>query len=139
MRDVQNGGVMVRERLQLGKDAGKKIMDSDEFAKTIVEQLEAIQKQMFEAAKARLDANIVEIKTPEEFKKYFDNQNAWIEDGGKVAFVKGKWSGAENTDEVLKGMKASIRCIPLQQSGTVGKCLITGEDATMDVVYARSY
>ena len=97
---------------------------------------------MFEKAKARLLNNIrTDIKTPEEFKKYFEQSNVWIEDGkqGKVAFVRGKWSGDPNSEELLKAMKITIRCIPFDQSGTEGVCLLTGKPATMDVIYARSY
>ena len=64
-----------------------------------------------------------------------------LEDGkhGKVAFVRGKWCADPATEELLKAMKITIRCIPFDQSGTTGKCLLTGKDATLDVIYARSY
>ena len=142
MRDVEGSNVMIEERLKLGTPDGKKIESTDEFINTIAERLENIQKEMFEKAKARLLNNIrTDIKTPEEFKKYFEQSNVWIEDGkqGKVAFVRGKWSGDPNSEELLKAMKITIRCIPFDQSGTEGVCLLTGKPATMDVIYARSY
>ena len=142
MRDVEGSNVMIKERLKLGTPDGKKIESKDEFINTIAERLENIQKEMFEKAKARLLNNIrTDIKTPEEFKKYFEQSNVWIEDGkqGKVAFVRGKWSGDPNSEELLKAMKITIRCIPFDQSGTEGVCLLTGKPATMDVIYARSY
>ena len=58
---------------------------------------------------------------------------------GKVAFVRGKWCGDSATEEILKSMRITIRCVPFDQSGTTGKCLLTGKDATMDVIYARTY
>lgn len=142
MRDVEGSNVMIKERLKLGTAEGKKIESKDEFITTIAERLENIQKEMFEKAKARLTNNIrTDIKTPEEFKAYFEQSNVWIEDGkqGKVAFVRGKWSGDANSEELLKAMKITIRCIPFDQSGTEGVCLLTGKPATMDVIYARSY
>ena len=142
MRDVEGSNVMIKERLKLGTPDGKKIESKDEFINTIAERLENIQKEMFEKAKARLLNNIrTDIKTPEEFKKYFEQSNVWIEDGkqGKVAFVRGKWSGDANSEELLKAMKITIRCIPFDQSETEGVCLLTGKPATMDVIYARSY
>ena len=138
-RDVENDGLMVKERLTIGQ---KEIVSKADFIQSITTRLEKIQKELFARAKARMDLNIREdIKTPEEFKAYFANANEWIEDGqkGKVAFVKGKWCGDEATEEILKEMKISIRCLPLKQSGTKGKCLLTGKDATLDVIYARSY
>lgn len=141
-RDVDNNGLMLKERIYLNTAEGKKIMNSDEFIANAGKRLEELQQQMFEKAKARLEQNIrTDIKTPEEFAAYFANSNEWIADGkqGKVAFVRGKWCADPATEEILKAMKITIRCIPFDQSGTTGKCLLTGKDATLDVIYARSY
>ena len=138
-RDVESQGMMVRERLNIG---AKEIVSKADFVASVSNRLEKIQKELFDRAKARMDQNIrTDISSPEEFKAYFSNANEWIEDGkqGKVAFVKGKWSGDEKTEELLKELKIAIRCLPLEQSGTKGKCLLTGKDATLDVIYARSY
>lgn len=142
MRDVEAGNVMVRERIKLGTPEGKEIVSADAFAATINERLQHIQTAMFEKAKARLLDNIrTDITTPEAFKEYFAQSNIWIEDGkpGKVAFVRGKWCGDPASEDVLKEMKITIRCIPFDQSNTQGTCLLTGKPATMDVIYARSY
>ncbi len=141
-RDIENGGLMVKERIFFGQPEGKKILKTEEFAATAGERLEFLQHEMFKRAKERLEQNIrTDIKTPEEFAAYFANGNEWIEDGkkGKVAFVRGKWCADPATEELLKAMKITIRCIPFDQSGTTGKCLLTGKDATLDVIYARSY
>ena len=142
MRDAEGNKVMVKERIKLGTAEGKQIVDVHEFSATVAERLENIQKAMFNKAKDRLLQNIrTDITTPEAFKQYFEQSNVWIEDGkqGKVAFVRGKWSGDANSEELLKSMKITIRCIPFDQSGTEGICLLTGKPATMDVIYARSY
>ena len=142
MRDVEAQNVMVKERIKLGTPEGKQIVSVKEFIDTLATRIDLIQKHLFNKAKERLEQNIrTDIKTPEEFKKYFEASNVWIEDGkqGKVAFVRGKWSGDANSEELLKAMKITIRCIPFDQSGTEGVCLLTGKPATMDVIYARSY
>lgn len=142
LRDIENDGLMVKERIFFGRPEGKKILKTEEFVAAAGERLEALQQEMFTRAKKRLDDNIrTDIKTPEEFAAYFANSNEWIEDDrqGKVAFVRGKWCADPATEEILKSMKITIRCIPFDQSGTTGKCLLTGKDATMDVIYARSY
>ena len=139
LRDIDNNGLMVKERIFIGQPAGKKV---DEFVASAAKRLEELQKIMFEKAQKRLLSNIrSDITTPEEFAAYFANSNEWIEDDkqGKVAFVRGKWCGDPATEEILKSIKITIRCIPFDQSGTTGKCLLTGKDATMDVIYARSY
>ena len=142
LRDIENDGLMVKERIYLGKPEGKKIMKSEEFITNVGNRLEELQHTMFNIAKERMERNIkTDITTPEEFAKYFTNSNEWIEDGkeGKVAFVKGKWCADPKTEEILKSMKITIRCIPFEQSNTKGKCSLTGKDATLDVIYARSY
>ncbi len=138
-RDVESQGMMVRERLSIGQ---KEIVSKSDFIQSVGARLEKIQNELFARAKARMDQNIrSDITTPEEFRAYFSQANEWIEDGkqGKVAFVKGKWCGDPQSEEILKELKISIRCLPLTQSGTTGKCLLTGKDATIDVIYARSY
>lgn len=141
-RDVDSDGLMVKERIFFGTPEGKKIMKREDFVAQISERLEFLQKEMFAKAQKRLNDNVItSIKTPEEFAAYFANSNEWIEDGkqGKVAFVRGKWCGDPATEEILKSMKITIRCLPFDQTGTTGKCLLTGKDATIDAIYARSY
>ena len=141
-RDAEGNNVMLKTRIKLGQSDGKLILSRNEFENSIVERLENIQKEMFETAKNRLTSNIrTDITTPEDFKAYFEQSNEWIEDNaqGKVAFVRGKWCADPATEEILKAMKITIRCIPFDQSNTQGVCLLTGKPATMDVIYARSY
>lgn len=142
LRDIENNGLMVKERIFFGQPEGKKIMPVADFVANAASRLQFIQTAMLEKARQRLNNNIrTDITTPEEFAAYFANSNTWIEDGtaGKVAFVRGKWCGDPATEEILKSMKITIRCLPFDQSGTTGKCLLTGKDATLDVIYARSY
>lgn len=141
-RDIENNAVLIKERLKIGTPEGKEIIPAADFVETIGARLEKIQQKIFEKAKARLEANVrTDISTPEAFRAYFEQANEWIEDGkqGKVAFVRGKWCAKPETEEILKELKITIRCIPFDQSGTKGKCLLTGEDATLDVIYARTY
>ncbi len=141
-RDVDGNNLMVRERLKINTPEGKEVISVNDFVAGIEGRLQKIQKQMFENAKNRLEKNIrTDIVTKEQFAEYFANSNVWVEDGkqGKVAFVRGKWCGDAATEEILKSMKITIRCIPFDQSGTEGECLLTGKPATLDVIYARSY
>ena len=142
MRDIEGNNLMVRERLKINTPEGKEVVNRDEFINTIEERLQKIQQQMFDNANNRLQQNIrTDIDTKEKFAEYFANSNEWIEDGkeGKVAFVRGKWCADPQTEEVLKAMKITIRCIPFDQSNTEGECLLTGKKATMDVIYSRCY
>lgn len=141
-RDIDNNALMVRERLKINTPEGKEVVEKQEFINSIEQRLQKIQQQMFANAKARLEQNVrTDIDTKEKFAEYFANNNEWIADGqhGKVAFVRGKWCADPESEEILKAMKITIRCIPFDQSGTTGECLLTGKLATMDVIYARSY
>ena len=142
MRDAAAGKVMLKERIKINTPEAKSIISREELIDTLASRLERIQRDMFDAAKARLTSNIrTDIVTPEDFRAYFAQSNEWIEDGktGKVAFVRGKWSGDPDSEALLKELKITIRCIPFDQSGTEGTCLLTGKPAKTDVIYARSY
>ena len=140
-RDMEKNALMVRDRTKINLKEWKEIVSMDEFVNTVSDRLANIQNYLLEQAQNRLNNNVKnDIQTPEEFEKYFANPNVWIE-GEKpaVTFVRGKWCGDAETEAKLKEMKISIRCLPFDQSGTEGVCLLTGKPATLDVIYARSY
>ncbi len=141
-RDADANNAMMRIRTHINQPDAKQIVSRQQLVSEMTTTIENIQKEMFEKAKSRLQENIrTDINTPEDFKAYFAQANEWIEDGqqGKVAFVRGKWCGDPATEELLKEMKITIRCIPFDQSNTEGVCLLTGRKASLDVIYARSY
>ena len=141
-RDADGNNLMVKTRIYINTPEGKKVVTKDEFVNNAAQIIENIQAEMLKRAKDRLYSNVrTDIVTKQDFAQYFASSNEWIEDGkqGKVAFVRGKWCGDDATEEVLKQMKITIRCIPFDQTGTTGECLLTGKPATMDVIYARSY
>ncbi|MFI3241553.1 MAG: proline--tRNA ligase [Alphaproteobacteria bacterium] len=138
-RDVDGNNVMLKERINFGS---KELINRTDFVNGLADRLKNIQDTMFNEAKARLYNNIREdIKTPEEFREYFAKQNVFLEEGSdkNVAFVKGKWCQCPNAEEILKEMKITIRCIPFEQSGSEGVCLLSGKPATLDVIYSRTY
>lgn len=141
-RDADGNNAMMRIRTHINQPDAKQIVSCQQLVSDMPSVLENIQQEMFDRAKARLLANVrTDITTPEAFKDYFEQANEWIEDGksGKVAFVRGKWCADPASEEILKAMKITIRCIPFDQTNTQGVCLLTGKPASMDVIYARSY
>ena len=141
-RDADGNNAMMRIRTHINQPDAKQIVSRQQLVSDMPSVLENIQQEMFDRAKARLLANVrTDITTPEAFKDYFEQANEWIEDGksGKVAFVRGKWCADPASEEILKAMKITIRCIPFDQTNTQGVCLLTGKPASMDVIYARSY
>lgn len=140
-KDIDKNSIMFKNRIHFN-DNWKNFEDYDAFVASISDKLADIQNEMLATAQARLDNNVVtDITTKDEFTKYFENQNVYLESNKdkKVAFVKGKWSGDDETLDILKAMRLTIRCIPFEQSGTTGECLLSGKPATIDVIYARTY
>lgn len=110
---------------------------------TIIEELpkilDEIQNSYYQDALSYLNAHTHRnISTFEELKAFFASEESGKGQKQK-GFVLAKWCGDEATEEKLKEIKVTIRCLPLKQSGTEGFCIITGKPATLDAVFARSY
>ena len=136
-KDLENNCVMVARRDKAHKDKEKVSFDS--VGALIPQVLNEIQENYFSQAKKLRDANVrSDIATLDEMKQYFTPKNSEKPEihGG---FVLAKWCGDETTEELLKEMKITIRCLPLKQSGTQGKCILTGKPATLDAIFAKSY
>lgn len=136
-RDKAAQSVMISRR-----DQGTKTKVSLPFDKAVQDMsaiLDEIQKNYFKQALEYRDAHIYrDVKNIEELRAFFTPKNAEKPEphGG---FVLAKWCGDEATEELLSEMKVSIRCLPIQQSGTSGRCVLTGRQATLDAIFAKSY
>jgi prolyl-tRNA synthetase len=93
--------------------------------------LDEIQLQMFDKAKRYRDEHITQVDTWDEFVKVLDE---------KAGFVSAHWDGTGETEDKIKELtKATIRCIPLNNEQTNGKCILTGNPSTQRVLFARAY
>jgi prolyl-tRNA synthetase len=136
-RDVESQSSIILRRDKTPQD--KTTCGFNELITFVPQCLDEIQNNYFNQAKAYRDANIrKDITTFEELKKFFTPKNEEKPEahGG---FVLAKWCGDIKTEEMLKDLKLSIRCLPLEQSGTTGKCILTGRPATLDAIFAKSY
>jgi len=136
-RDMESQAAMVARRDKGPKEKDKSSLD--QIPARLVDWLDEIQAGYFNQAKAFQDEHTHrDIKTHEEMKAFFTPKNKEKPEihGG---FVFGKWCGDGETEALLKEHQLAIRCIPLEQSGTEGECLITGRPATLDVIYAKAY
>lgn len=131
-RDKEGRCVMVSRRDKPHKEKIKIALD--ELPTVLPKLLQEIQANLYEEAKKNREAHIeTSLTTFEEVKRFFGSSEAT---GG---FIRAKWCGDEATEEMLSELKLSIRCLPVEQSGTEGKCLLTGRPATLDAIFARSY
>lgn len=126
-RDLNNNSVEVARR----DTKAKAPVSMDGLANTIAVLLTDIQESIFNKAKIFRDQNITPADTWETFIKILD------EKGG---FVSAHWDGTAETEELIKEKsKATIRCIPLNNTAENGECILTGHPSKERVLFARAY
>lgn len=134
-REVDSGSCVVARRDTLDKST----LAVNSLLGDVESLLTTIQKDMFDKAKAfREKYTRTCITTLDELKAFFTPKNEEKPEmhGG---FVRAKWCGDIATEDVLKEFKVTIRCLPFDQTGTKGTCIITGRPATCDAIFAKSY
>ena len=136
-RDIENKQMVLYRRDKGPRD--KAFIGFNDAVEGMSALLDEMQNNYFEQAKAFRDANIRrDIKDFAAFAAYFTPKNA---DKPEIhgGFVLGKWSGDAAALEKLNELKVTVRCIPLEQSGTQGVCVVTGMPATKDAIFAKAY
>jgi prolyl-tRNA synthetase len=84
---------------------------------------------LFDHAQAFRDSHIYDPKDYDELKEVVEN--GW-------AFSW--WCGDKTCEaKVKEDTHATTRCIPLEQPGGKGKCIVCGKEATEKVYFAKSY
>ena len=129
-RDLATESVALTRRDAIGD---KRILPMAEFIAEAPRLLEAFDQALLTQALDYRKAKMVEgIKDFADLTAHFGQESG-------TGFVLGKWSGDPDIEDRLSSVGVTIRCLPHEQSGTEGKCLITGEKATIDAVYAKAY
>ncbi len=133
-RDIAKGGVFLSRR-----DTGERgPVGRDEFVQTVGQRLDEIQTNLFQRAlKLRAD-NTHKIDSLDEFRAYFTPQNKKKPEmhGG---FAMCHWNEDADADQVLKDLKVTIRCIPMDGEDEPGTCIFSGKPSSRRVVFAKSY
>ena len=125
-RDIDNDTIELARRDTLEK----KIYKFDSISKEITRLLDEIQDNLYNINLKRMKDNTVECVD-------FDDFSSKISSG---FFVKAYWDGTTETENKIKEKtKATIRCIPLEKSKVMGKCIITGKQSKDKVIFAKSY
>ena len=130
-RDLaQQSGLLVRRDTR-----EKRAMAFDTLRAELPVVLEQIQADMLAAARARLEANSIRERiTYDRFKEIME---------GPGAFVYAGWNGDPAVEQRVKEeTKATIRVIPdaeFRSPDAPTTCLVTGEPAKYEVIWARSY
>ena len=125
-RDMENNTVELARRDTLTKE----IVSQNVISKTIISLLSTIQDDLFSKSKLFLNDNTSSADSIQEMIDILDN---------KGGFVEAFWDGESDSELKIKELtKATIRCIPLASNET-GKCILTGKDDSVKVVFARAY
>jgi len=131
-RDLDQGTVMVTQRTDI---YGKAPHDLDDFTKNAVTLLESIQAQLFDQAKAYRDARVhTDITDFAAFKAFFTNETHT-----SAGFVRAYWDESANSEATLKDLAVTIRCLPYDQPAKPGLCVLTGNPATKQAIFAKAY
>ena len=126
-RDLANGTIEIARRDTLSKES----IQIEEVDTYIEKLLVDIQDNLFNRAKTRRENMTHQADTYEEFKKILDE---------KSGFVFAHWDGTAETEEKIKNeTKATIRCIPLNNTLETGQCIYSGKPSTQRVLFARAY
>jgi prolyl-tRNA synthetase len=136
-RDIENKQMVLYRRDKGPRE--KAFIGFNDAVEGMSTLLEEMQRSYFEQARAFRDANIRrDIKNFTEFTEFFTPKNV---DKPEIhgGFVLGKWSGDADALGKLNELKVTVRCIPLEQSGTEGQCVVTGKPATKDAIFAKAY
>lgn len=136
-RDIDSQSAMLYRRDRPHKE--KQAAGLSQLEQTIPHILEEMQHNYYKQALDYRDAHIYRhIENFDQMRAFFTPKN---EEKPEIhgGFVLAKWCGDPATEDMLSELKVTIRCLPLQQSGTVGRCVLTGREATLDAIFAKSY
>lgn len=133
-RDIDNNGVFVGRRDQ-PKASG---MDRAEFVANVTSILDEMQQGLYDRALQLRQDNTVEINSLDEFKDFFTPKNEKKPEihGG---FASCHFVDEPEIDEILKPLKVTPRCIPLEGEKEEGTCLFTGKPSQGRAIFAKSY
>ena len=129
-RDIEEGFVMLSPRNNPGRD-GKFKVPLDSVSSELPGLLDKIQEEVLNEATTRLNERTYTADSYEEFAKAINE---------RPGFNSVWWDG--DTDDEIRlqqETKATVRCIPLDQTGGSGKCIMTGRETTVKVILARAY
>jgi prolyl-tRNA synthetase len=127
-KDVEKGSAAVARRDVPGRE-GKSFVPQEGLTERLLGLLDEIQAGLFQRALASREQRSAFVQSYDELKQQIERGFAWA-----------YWDGSDEDEKRIQDeTRATIRCIPLEQPGTSGKCVYTGRETTRQVVFARAY
>ena len=114
------------------RDTGEKVfVPLTELEATVQALLKEVHDNLYAMAEKNLEDNTFDMTSWEEVKEMAQ---------GKGGFARTKWCGSLECELAMKEKAGvSSRCMPLKQSGTVGKCPVCGKECTTDIYWGVAY
>ena len=114
------------------RDTGEKtfvpLSNLESAAQTL---LQDVHDNLYAMAEKNLEDNTFDLTTWEEVRDMAQ---------GRGGFARTKWCGSLECELAMKEKAGvSSRCMPLKQSGTVGKCPVCGKECTTDIYWGVAY
>jgi len=127
-KDVAKGTVVLARRDKPGKE-GKSFVPQTGLAEVVNTTLADIQKSLYERALAFREKNT---HTPQNYEQFREA----VETGFALSF----WCGDGKCEGKIKEeTRATVRNIPLAQSGGQGQCIHCGQPAKEQAIFGRAY
>ena len=114
------------------RDTGEKtFVPLNELETKVAELLQDVHDNLYRMAEKNLEDNSFDMTSWEEVKAMAQ---------GKGGFARTKWCGSPECELAMKEKAGvSSRCMPLEQSGTTGKCVVCGKECTTDIYWSVAY
>lgn len=126
-RDLKNGTVEVARRDTLEKET----LQISDLSTKVEHLLDQIQENLYQKAATFRDDHTHHANTWEEFKELVSKD---------AGFVHAHWDGTSETEQKIKEeTKATIRCIPLNNTQEEGVCIYSGKPSSQKVIFAKAY
>jgi prolyl-tRNA synthetase len=133
-RDIEKDSVFLARR-----DTGaKEAIGREKLVQTVADILTDIQNTLYQRALRLREENTRPIDNVDDFKAYFTPKDA---DKPEIhgGFALCHWAEDPAVDELLKELKVTIRCLPLDAADEPGRCIFTGKPSRRRAVFAKAY
>ena len=114
------------------RDTGEKtFVPLADLESAVQATLQAVRDNLYDLAAKNLEDNTFDMTSWEEVRDMAQ---------GRGGFARTKWCGKLECELAMKEKAGvSSRCMPLKQSGTVGKCPVCGEECKTDIYWGVAY
>src|ERR1700719_1837419 len=127
-KDVAKQAAVLARRDRPGRE-GKISASLADLPVTVERLLAEIQQSLHDKALAFRKSNTHDAKTYDDLKRAVE-----------TGFAFSHWCGSPDCEAKIKEeTRATMRCIPLEQSGSPGVCVYCGKPAAERAIFARAY